>query len=210
MTVLFDHRKRKMPLRTTLVNYSAPHWVRMRGVSFIEVMITVMVLSFALLGLAKLQMQLQVTEVESYQRTQALLLARDMANRISTNRLAATSYITTTALGVGMTCPTTSASSSLAEKDMAQWCNAIQGSSESFGGSNAGSVIGGRGCVERLGTTNQYMITIAWQGLTPLVAPPASVTCGETAYRTTTGGVCDTTELCRRTVTTVVRFESLN
>ena len=183
---------------------------RARGVTLIEVMITVMVLSFALLGLAKLQMQLQVTEMESYQRTQALLLSRDMANRISTNRLAATAYVTTSALGTGMTCPTTNAASSMADKDLSQWCSAITGAAEKNGTSDAGSVIGGRGCVERLGTSNEYMITVAWQGLTPLVAPASSVTCGAGAYRTSTGGVCDSTELCRRAVTTVVRFESLN
>lgn len=181
---------------------------RVRGVTLIEVMITVMVLSFALLGLAKLQAQLQMTEMESYQRTQALLLSRDMANRISTNRLAATAYITTSALGTGMTCPT--AAGSMAAKDLSQWCSAIQGAAERMGSSDVGAIIGGRGCVERLGASNEYMITVAWQGLAPLVAPASSVTCGAGAYHTSTGGVCDNSELCRRAVTTVVRFESLN
>jgi type IV pilus assembly protein PilV len=39
-----------------------------------------------------LQGRLQKSEMESYQRTQALMLANDMANRITTNRADAANY----------------------------------------------------------------------------------------------------------------------
>ena len=42
-------------------------------------------------------------------------------------------------------------------------------------------MVGGRGCVEDLGS-GQYMVTVAWQGLAPISAPPESVTCGAGDY----------------------------
>lgn len=185
--------------------------LRMGGVSMIEVLITIVVLSVGLVGLAKLQAYLQVTEMESYQRSQALLLVKDMANRIAINRKLASSYVVSPAnpLGAGMTCATTTSSSTLAQVDFAEWCTALQGAAEQIGINNKGSVLGGRGCVEQLTNPNEYLVTVAWQGLVPLVAPATSVTCGASQYRTSDGGVCDASELCRRTVTTVVRIDPL-
>jgi hypothetical protein len=42
-----------------------------------------------------------------------------------------------------------------------------------MGGSNLGAMVGGRGCVEDLGG-DQYLVTIAWQGMGPVSAPPAA------------------------------------
>jgi type IV pilus assembly protein PilV len=61
--------------------------------------------------------------------------------------------------------------------------------------------------VESIGV-DEYLITVAWQGMAPLSAPPASVGCGAGAY----DGAADTPcvdDLCRRVVTTVVRIATL-
>jgi type IV pilus assembly protein PilV len=178
-----------------------------RGTSLLEVLITIVILVIGLLGLAGLQSRLQVSEMESYQRAQALILLADMANRITANRLNATNYVTGTAtpLGEGMTCPTTSATQQ--EIDSAEWCNALKGAAETISGSNVGAMIGGRGCVESLGS-GQYMVTVAWQGLTPIGAPPASVGCGKDLYTGAAGSSC-TSDSCRRYVTTIVRIATL-
>lgn len=181
-----------------------------RGVTMLEVMVTVAILSFGLIGLAKLQVNLQVTEMESYQRAQALLLVKDMGNRIAINRALASAYATDSALGSGMTCPSTTGTSTLAQVDLAEWCEALQGAAEMDSANKMGSVIGGRGCIEQLTNPNEYMVTVAWQGMVPLVAPASSLTCGEGLYHTSNGGVCDASELCRRTVTTVIRIDSLS
>lgn len=178
-----------------------------RGTSMIEVLVTIVIIAFGLLGLAGLQSRMQVSEMESYQRAQALELLNDMANRISTNRSTAATYVTSSALGAGMTCPSASPSDTLQETDYREWCNALQGASEVASGSKLGAVIGGRGCVDSLGN-GEYMITIAWQGQVPLSAPPASVTCGQNLYNAATGSAC-VNDLCRRTVTTVVRIAPL-
>ena len=178
-----------------------------RGTSLIEVLVTIVILAIGLLGLAGLQTRLQVSEMESYQRAQALVLLNDMAGRLSANRTNAASYETgaSSPLGAGMTCPTTTASQ--AETDAGEWCNALQGAAETMGGGNVGAMVGGRGCVESLGS-GAYLITVAWQGMTPISAPPASVACGEGEYDGEGDSAC-TGDLCRRVITTVVRIGNL-
>ncbi len=175
-----------------------------RGVSMIEVLVTIVIIAFGLLGMAGLQSRLQVAEVESYQRAQALMLLNDMANRLATNRAAAASYVTT-AVPSSTTCPT--ATGTLQQNDLREWCLALQGAAEVSGSSKLGAVIGGRGCVESLGSS-EYLVTVAWQGLVPLSAPPTSVSCGLNLYNGPTGSNC-VNDLCRRVVTTVVRIAAL-
>jgi type IV pilus assembly protein PilV len=144
--------------------------------------------------------------METYQRSQALVLLDDMASRISVNRGVAASYVTATAIGSGMSCPTAVATTQ--EVDRAQWCNALQGAAEMQGAGKVGAMLGARGCVESL-PNNEYMVTVAWQGLTPISAPPASVTCGSDQYDGTSEDACDG-DRCRRVVTTIVRIATLN
>jgi type IV pilus assembly protein PilV len=160
------------------------------------------ILVFGLLGLAGLQARLQVSEMESYQRAQALILLEDMANRITTNRSAAAGYVTASPLGADMTCPTDT--STVQKVDAKEWCEALQGAAETSGASKVGAMIGARGCVEST-IANEYLVTVAWQGLAPISAPPDSVTCGQNAYD---GGAC-TNDRCRRAITTVVRIGTL-
>lgn len=178
---------------------------RQQGLSMIEVLVTIVILTVGLLGLAGLQSRLQLSEMEAYQRAQALILLEDMANRIAINRNNAASYVTgaNSPLGVGMTCPTGTATS--LDKDKNEWCNSLQGASEALVGVKVGAFAGGRGCVEDLGS-NQYMVTVAWQGMGPVSAPPARVACGLNLYNS--GTYC-TSDLCRRALTTIVRIATL-
>lgn len=174
----------------------------------IEVLVTLVIIAFGLLGMAGLQMRLQMSEMESYQRSQALLLLNDMANRMSVNRTAtlAGSYAVapTSPLGAGMTCPT--AVTTQVQRDLSEWCTALQGAAETTtGGANTGAMVGGRGCVERIGS--EYLVTVAWQGLTPISAPAASVTCASGDYDAS--GTACVNDMCRRVVTTLVRIATL-
>jgi type IV pilus assembly protein PilV len=180
---------------------------RQYGLSLIEVMVTVFILAVGLLGMAGLQSRLQQSEMEAYQRSQALLLLNDMAQRIVTNRNSAASYVTATS-GVGASlanCPTTTTTQQ--QRDTGEWCEALKGAAETSSGSKVGAMIGGRGCVESLGS-GEYMVTVAWQGLIPLTAPPASVACGKDSYDGPSGAACSG-DLCRRVVTTIVRVATL-
>ena len=179
-----------------------------RGFSMIEVLVTIVIIAFGLLGIAGLQVRLQMSEMESYQRSQALLLLNDMANRIAVNRNNAASYVTTAAnpLGEGMVCPTTTTTA--AQRDLGEWCNALQGAGETTdsGATKVRVLVGGRGCVESVGS--DYLVTVVWQGRTPINAPPTSVACGANSYNAASSSPC-VDDLCRRPVTTLVRIAAL-
>lgn len=177
------------------------------GVSLIEVLIAMVILAIGLLGLVGLQGRLHVTQVESYQRAQALILLQDMTNRINLNRNQAATYVTANPLGTGMVggCPV--ANTTRTERDVREWCQFLIGASETLGGASVGAMVGGRGCVEQI-DTDEYLITVAWQGLSPVAAPPESVPCGAGDYDGPAGSPC-VNDLCRRVVTTVVRISDL-
>ena len=56
------------------------------GFSMMEVLVTIAILIFGLLGMAGLQSRATSMEIESYQRAQALVLLQDMADRLSVNK----------------------------------------------------------------------------------------------------------------------------
>ncbi|MBD9679733.1 type IV pilus modification protein PilV [Pseudomonas sp. PDM18] len=177
---------------------------RQRGFTLIELMVSILIISLGLLGLARLQMRMQLSDMESYQRAQALLLINDISSRMTANPNNASGYVTTSPVGSGMTCPT--GSSTRQQVDLADWCNSLQGAAEIGGGNvKAGAMLGGRGCIQSLGS-NQYMITVAWQGVGPISSPPTSVACGSGSYNGSSGCIND---LCRRVVTTIVRVATL-
>lgn len=184
-----------------------------RGALMIEILVTIAIVVIGLWGLMEVQSRLQRSEMESYQRTQALLLLNDMANRLSVNRNVADDYLTVgltpAYLGHGMTCPTTGAN--VAEEDMAEWCNSLQGAAEVVGTANVGGMVGARGCVDLIGTSaDEYMVTVVWQGLSPLSPPPAEVTCGAGLYDLPADSPCeDQPDACRRYVTTIVHVGNL-
>lgn len=184
------------------LNVQKPQW----GMTMIEVLVSVILLSVGLLGLAALQARMQQAELESYQRVQALILVNDMAQRMAANRYDAANYVTgtSTPLGTGMTCPTTTTTTQ--QRDTGEWCNALQGSTELSGTANVGAVIGARGCVESL-NADTYMVTVAWQGAGPLAAPPNSVACGANQYDS--AGTPCVNDRCRRVVTSIVRLATL-
>lgn len=145
------------------------------GFSLIEVLVTIVILMIGLLGLAALQGRALTSQLESYQRSQALILLRDMENRINANRKNAADYVTATALGAGAACP--AAVSSVVSVDKNEWCNALMGAAEVQSGvSAAGTMIGARGCVYQIaspvsGVATPYLAVVAWQGLNNTKAP---------------------------------------
>jgi type IV pilus assembly protein PilV len=177
------------------------------GTSLVEVLVTMVILSIGLLALVVLHGRLHLLQMESYQRSQALILLNDMASRISLNRNAVGLYVAGGGeLGVGAACP--AAGPTRQEADLNEWCDALQGAAETSGGGAAvGAMIGGRGCIEDIGG-GEFLVTVAWQGQAPIAAPPASVACGLGDYDSPTGTPCDN-DLCRRVVTTVVRIATL-
>ena len=72
---------------------------RERGMLMIEVLITIAIAAFGLLGIAALQAKMHLTETESYQRAHATILVRYISDRINANRKNAMAYVTAAPLG---------------------------------------------------------------------------------------------------------------
>lgn len=173
-----------------------------RGVGLLEVLITLVVVSFGLLGLAALQTRAQLAEMESYQRAQALILVEDMANRMDANRpyrdcydlsTASVAYVGTSVEFVRSNCNVQ------ADDDLAAWHAQLSGAAEFLDGIESGAMIGGRGCIVRR-ADNLFDISVAWQGMSSTAAPTASA-CGQGLYGD---------DAQRRVITRVVRYATLN
>lgn len=152
------------------------------GFSLIEVLVTIVILIIGLLGLAGLQGRALTSQMEAYQRSQALILLKDMADRVNANRKNAASYVTA-GVGTGATCP--AAGATIASQDMNEWCEALLGAAETQGGAKVGAMIGARGCIDETvspasGVAGMYRIAIAWQGLNSTAIP--SIPCGQNQY----------------------------
>jgi type IV pilus assembly protein PilV len=183
-----------------------------RGFALLEALIAIVVLAVGLLGMAKLQVSSRQYEMESYQRAQAVILLQDMVSRLTANRYAAACYAVTTSavdgtpwLGVGYSstpaCSTgTTTQQTAADTDVIAWDQLLKGASETNAGTNVGAMIGARGCVQYDAVTDQYVVTVAWQGLMQTAAPASGLTCGKDQYGN---------ETQRRAVSAVVKLATL-
>jgi type IV pilus assembly protein PilV len=165
---------------------------RERGTTMLEVLVTLLILAFGMLGLAGLQSRMQLAEGEAYQRAQAVVLMSDMAQRMFANYANAANYVTGTAtpLGSGDTQPASCTTLAIgAARDQCEWSNALKGAAETASVGKVGAMMGGRGCVEQLQAPDTtpgvckpgiYRISVTWQGLNPTVAP--FLACGSGQY----------------------------
>lgn len=161
---------------------------RQRGLSMIEVLVSILILAFGLLGMASLQSKVHTSEVEAYQRSQALLALSDMSERISANRSLAASYVSTGTIGAGDTQPASCATIAAGPaRDLCEWSNELKGASESVANG-----FGLRGCIAQIQApvatpgscqAGIFEVTVVWQGLSNSGAPSQS--CG--AFSTNDG-----------------------
>jgi type IV pilus assembly protein PilV len=96
------------------------------GFSLLELLVTLVVLSIGLLGLGLMQTTGLGLTKSAYARTQAMMLANDMADRIRANEASAASYVATTATSISdPTCiaPTNCSGTDLAASDLKDWSN---------------------------------------------------------------------------------------
>lgn len=158
----------------------------------LEVLVTIVILAFGMLGLAGLQSKIFVAEMESYQRAQAVVLMNDMVERINANRNNAATYVlgAGTTLGTGDTQPADcSATAAGLARDKCEWSNALKGAAETSGSTKVGGIIGALGCITLIQAKDEtagicrpgiYLVSVAWQGLNATSAP--SATCGQNSF----------------------------
>lgn len=144
--------------------------MRQRGVSIVEALVALVVLSIGLLGIAGLFVESLRSSRTALLRTQAVNLASDIADRIRANASARDAYDTATYGGApaAQNCaPAAGEAGSnctieeLAEDDLASWQDAVAFALPALAEpANAAVVEVERGAA---GRPDRYLITVAWQ-----------------------------------------------
>lgn len=118
------------------------------GFTLVELMVAVLVLTIGLLGLAGLQVKGLSNNHNAYLRTQATLLAQDMADRMRNNQGGLASYLGSPSNNdcASSTCTSTE----MAGYDLRKWGQQI-----------AGRLPGASGSISK--SANVYTISITWQ-----------------------------------------------
>lgn len=159
------------------------------GFSLVEVMVSVLVTSVSVLGMAGMQITSKRAGYEAIQRTTATTLAMDVLERMRSNPDALATYATT---GIGGTTITAEPipkcsndttdicnAAQLAAHDLWEWEQAIDGLGETRDVSGTDVATGGlvnpTGCVVVNG--GMVTVTMAWQGFEAL-SDPGTNACG--------------------------------
>lgn len=193
-----------------------PSRAKSSGISMIEILVTLLLVTLGLVGMASVQYQIQTNTYESYQRAQAQLLLQDMVDRITANRYSAPCYAFTlaggspylgTSTGGGYwgapTCSGfgSSETQSTAVTDLTEWDNLLKGFNEVDSASNnTGGIMDARGCIELDSTTSPetLIVTVVWQGNNETITPAND--CANTLYGTSAR---------RRSVSTTIQLANL-
>ncbi len=174
-----------------MLNPSRLQYTRQRGFSLVEVLVTLVILAFGLLGVAGLQAKMSLAEMESYQRSQALIALTEMTERMSVNPAQAANYVVAGIIGNGDNRPadcTTIAPGPT--RDLCEWSNSLKGASEAKSGTSVGGSLGAVGCITQIQAINTalgvctagiYQVSVAWQGLNPTKAVP-TLACGTGSF----------------------------
>jgi type IV pilus assembly protein PilV len=119
---------------------------KQHGISLIEVLIALLLVSIGLLGLASLQANSLKFNRSAYDRSQATQLAYDIADRMRANRTAslAGNY------NIAMT-STHTATGSIAEQDLTAWIGEV-----------AARLPNGGGAITRAAGTDRFTISVQW------------------------------------------------
>jgi type IV pilus assembly protein PilV len=163
---------------------------RQRGSTLLEVLVTMVVLAFGLLGIAVFQVKAQAGASEAYQRAQAIVLLEDIHARINGNAQHASDYVLDYPLGSGDAVTTDcSALAPGTALDLCQWSHALKGAAESKAGASVGAMAGARGCITQIQSSDPaggvcrpaiYLVSVAWQGLHKTRS--SSIACGRNLY----------------------------
>lgn len=134
-----------------------------RGFTLIEILVTVFILAIGLLGLAGLTLEGMRNNQGAYLRTQASILAYDMADRMRANKERASDYAGFSTDGASTTlpaCATDAAGCTPADQatvDKVEWTRQIQGV-----GSDMVLLPGGVGTIQFDAATSRFTITVTW------------------------------------------------
>jgi type IV pilus assembly protein PilV len=163
---------------------------RQKGFNLIEVLVTLVVVSVALLSAVSLQMLSKRSNYDAAQRTTAAHLAQDMFARMRTNPNGLINYIPGGTLGgdvlgaaPAINCQTALANctpAQLAAYDLWHWEQQLDGAFETIAGASTGGLNLPTACITgpAFGGAGTYTVAIAWRGMTDIADPQINA-CGQ-------------------------------
>jgi len=139
---------------------------RQAGFTLIEILVTVVILSIGLLGIAGMQASSLRNNHVAYTETQAANLVMDMADRIRANPVAAQGndylYDTNVSVATDPGCINTGCTpAQLAQFDRYEWSIPILGKSTAVTSTTSPALSDGRGIITKNG--DQFTITLLWR-----------------------------------------------
>lgn len=147
------------------------------GFTLLETLVTLVIVTFGLLGLVALIAKFSSAQMESYQRAHALLIVQNIADTLRLDLLNSASYVNADIPGsLGAGC---SEAGKGKDANLCNWAKALIGAGERVGGSSIGSLVGGRACITQP-SANVLTVEVAWQGLSATAAPGGD--CGKGQY----------------------------
>ena len=158
-----------------------------QGLGLIEVLVTLLVFSIGMLGMASTQLEAKRASHEATQRTLATSLVRDIIERMRSNPQALSSYSVTelgdSIVDTGTDCRVSICSPSvLAKRDLYQWNELLRGASERFTAHGSTSYAGGlaeaRACITVV--SGQISVALVWRGFNSMHNPSGS-NCGQSS-----------------------------
>jgi type IV pilus assembly protein PilV len=171
--------------------------MKSRGFTMIEILISLVVLAFGMLALARAMASASLDEVESYQRSQAMVIAQEMVERINANRKEALLYVGD--YDMASDAADCALEVTVLARDQCEFRNRLLGADTLDASRTIGAPIGAHACIsETAPGSNAYLVAVAWQGMKPTGTPDSA--CGQNAFDR---------EENRRVYSTVVRIATL-
>lgn len=125
---------------------------RMRGISLIEVLVSVVVIAIGLLGIAAMQSVALRGSQSSLESSQAVMQTNAILEAMRANRRNAANYVT------AMTCAVPTATGTLAQRDLNNWFTSLKSSIVGPAAVAADTTV----CASIAGCPDACVITVRW------------------------------------------------
>lgn len=141
-----------------------------RGFSLLEVLVTLLVVSFGLLGISALIANSLKFNQSAYARTQATWLANEIIDRMRANRVTAEVSVSPYAIAIDAAKPT---GASIPEVDLNQWLTAVND-----------NLPGGKGSVAYNAGSGKVTVSVEWDDSSRLSGSSAVTGSGKVEVET--------------------------
>lgn len=150
---------------------------RQAGFSLIEILVTTVVFSIGILGVAGLNAVSKRASFESVQRSTASELAFTLLENMRSNSAALDVYLAAGTLGGGSLgtepapvcdAPSACTAAEFATHSLWEWEQALDGAMEEADGTNTGGLLSPSACITGPGGAGDYTVTVAWRGTAEL------------------------------------------